>query len=141
MMNCTEFKIWVESAKENDFIHPGAEIEQHYNNCEKCNREYAGLFRAYTFMDAQRSAKLPEFNSKLILNKLEEQSISKRLLKTRPIWLISRIAAVVIISAGIVAGIIAGNILNNNSSSKENPWRTEFSSLNGEQDYYSYLFD
>lgn len=140
-MNCQEFKIWIESANEEELIHQSAEIEQHLLSCEKCNKDYAGLFQAYKFMNVQRNSKLPDFTSQSIINKLVEFEYSSKQKKPKPLWFISRIAAVFIISAGIATGIIAGNILNSKPKIKDNPWSAEFSSLDQEQDYYSYLFD
>jgi hypothetical protein len=141
MMNCQEFKIWVESANEEEFIHPNADIKQHLSSCEKCNKDYVGLFQAYGFMNVQRNSKLPDFTSQSIINKLEEFNYSSKQKKNKPLWVISRIAAVFIISAGIATGIIAGSILFSKPKTNENSWSTEFSSLDEEQDYYSYLFD
>lgn len=140
-MNCQEFKIWFESASEVEIIQLNSEIEAHLKSCKNCQRQYQGLIEAFQEMQRQKESQLPEFAAHKIVNALTKRNGIATQSVGKSILFISRIAAAVIITLGILLGILAGNIVNKNTQTKEIPWSAEFSSLSENEDYYTYLFD
>lgn len=139
-MNCTELKIWIENATETEIISAEKPVLDHISSCPDCKVMYESLSGAFHYMEGQRNKSLPPFKSKLIIGELNKKAkLSTGNVKA--LIFISKIAAAIIISLGLITGTLAGGIISKKSTEQSDPWNSEFALLTEESGYNSYLFD
>ncbi len=139
-MNCKEFKIWLDNTSEEEIISKSQEHAIHLINCPECQARYEGVINAFKFMDSQRRLKLSEMHTRQIIGQLSKQRDNGNKSATT-IQLISRIAAVLVISAGILTGILTGKLFYNPESEYTDSWNSEFTLLSENSDYDTFIFD
>lgn len=141
IMDCKELKIWVDRVNEDELLLGNANVQTHINECESCSLYYKGLLDSYSIMKTQRESSLSKQMSAQIINKLQEVNSTHRVDTRKTLFVLSRIAAVLVVSIGMLTGGLIGEVINKEKEDDSAAWQTEFSLLadDGESDLY--LFD
>jgi len=137
-MNCTEFKIWLESAPEEELINSPASVIGHTSECKACSEELKIIQSALKVLEEQKHSSLEPSQSANIINELCKKKETGPQNNT---FMISRIAVAAIIILGILTGFLTGELLKSDSSNEENIWSSEFPVLSDNTDYKLSLFD
>lgn len=139
-MNCTEFKIWTETATEKEIISVSNNIQLHIETCSNCNKKFKVLQSAVEFMAAQKSFDLSEIKTRELVNLLSDAKLQQNKTSVRATNFMSRIAVAAVILLGILVGVVAGSIITS-TNSENNAWSNEFTLLSDNTDIDSYVFD
>lgn len=139
-MNCTEFKIWTETATEKEIISVSSNVQLHIETCSNCSKKFKVLQSAVEFMAAQKSFDLSEIKTRELVNLLSDAKLQQNKTSVRAMSFMSRIAVAAVILLGILVGVVAGSIITS-TNSENNAWSNEFTLLSDNTDIDSYVFD
>ena len=134
-MKCAEINIWINNTSDEELLLPHETVSEHLHVCINCEAKVNAIQQSLRFMNNQKEESLSEEKTSQIIAHLVSR---KDLTTTKTLngrFIISRIAAVLIIAFGLLAGIVAGGLLFADSNGDENPWSTEFTLLSDNTDY------
>lgn len=140
-MNCEQLKIWINESEDGSLFDLPADIVSHLENCESCKTRIESMQGAYLHMQSQKQATLTPEQTDIIIESLLKLKATRINMLQKPVFIISRIAAIFIIALGITLGIIAGELITNTQNTQSNPWDTEFEMLTDNSNYYFTLFE
>jgi hypothetical protein len=139
-MNCSEFKIWTETAAEEEILSVNTTVSNHINNCSACHEKLILLQSSVNYMNTQKSLTLSDIKVNELINLLSDNSYKNRFGKNGA-FNISRLAIAAIIIFGMLAGSIAGGLISTKSNSDNTIWNNEFTLLSDNSATDSYVFD
>lgn len=131
-MNCKEIDIWLTEASDEQLIEPSIEVAEHLSACEHCTQSVLQMRQAIQFIHDQRNEVLGEKKTEKLIQQLKIVSNNSRPLVVGKIF-ISRMAAIFIISFGLLLGILAGGFFSTEQDT-DNIWSEEFSLLSDNSD-------
>jgi pilus assembly protein TadC len=122
------------NTSEKDLKNPESEVREHIMKCVDCRNRIEFLKQSEQFINDQKEEVLSEKKTNEIIRQLLERTSDNKSVRLNGKIFISRIAAVLIISFGLLAGVLAGRFLINNNEG-QNVWGQEFSLLSDNSDY------
>jgi predicted anti-sigma-YlaC factor YlaD len=139
-MNCTEFKIWLETASDEEIMSVDSQVQTHVDNCNICKATVTKMQGVIVYMNEQKKLDLSDSKSAEIIDKLYEIQQTKKSFASIKMFIYSKIAVAAIIVFGVMLGVVAGTIISstvNNSS----PWSNEFTLLSDNTDINALVFE
>jgi hypothetical protein len=140
-MNCTEFKIWIETVSEKEIFYLGELAQTHVDSCIDCKTKLNRIQGAMQLLNNQKNIELTEDQTSSLVEKLVQQSLDNSAIRQRSVLTLSKFVAAAVIIIGLFAGTYAGSLITKQDDTSTNAWNSEFAAMSGNTELISYVFE